>query len=178
MLRVSAVRLKGNFSPFFFHFSSLPKSSFAGFYEAAHFLHHQEMNKKSALHTLTSDEKERYGEWYMRTQSSMGDGWRRRGRGTRVKRELAHRKMCVERFRHILIFNTHFPNTCLKWYLSSMFMICLSISLWPSFRTFLPESFLPNSGIFVSFRFVWHTELISLSLLCGPSRAPWTFKTN
>jgi hypothetical protein len=42
--------------------------------------------------------------------------------------------------------STHFPNTCLKWYLSSIFIICFSISLG-SFRTFLPESFLPNNGI-------------------------------
>lgn len=57
------------------------------------------------------------------------------------------------------ISNTYFPNTCRKWYLSSMFMICLSISLWPSFRTFLPESFLPNSGIVLNFLFHWRRIL-------------------
>lgn len=49
--------------------------------------------------------------------------------------------------------NTYVPNNSLRWYLSSIFIICLSISLC-SLRTFLVESFFPNRGILHEFFYV------------------------
>lgn len=55
--------------------------------------------------------------------------------------------LMLANFFTLTLCDTHFPNTCLKIYLSSMLIICLSISFVPSLRIFLPESFFPNSGI-------------------------------
>lgn len=53
---------------------------------------------------------------------------------------------------------TYFPNTCLRWYLSSIFIICLSMSLFVSFLSFFPESFFPKRGIFTNTKFTFSTS--------------------